>query len=191
MKTCKKMQQDILLYLDNSLNNSKKSSLEKHINNCQECHNYLLEMQSIIKSVKSRDFTIEENYNLKLLDNIYSELEKRERKGFRLKLVSAISTAILIIVILFTGFDQNITTPHQVVEIDIDEEYFGAYLSLANEQDYGFDKSDFYYQTEDVDIDISGIAYTFIESEGTDSYEDIITLSGSLTEKEFTTLVTK
>ncbi len=67
---CKKIRPIISLYLDNSLNSKQKRVVESHLLSCQECKQYLAELQQTIKFIRDKKC-------ITLSEDFYTKLEQR------------------------------------------------------------------------------------------------------------------
>ena len=189
MDNCDKIREFIPLLIDKSLDQKKRTIVQKHLQKCTDCRQYFQEMKTITKELSQQDFEIDKEYSNQLIADINAKIDKKESKKFTYKLVTAISTAVLIITILITGFNFQSSQKINFSQIDIDDRYLDAYLSLASSKGYGFEEIEYYLSSDELDIDVSDIAYSIIEVRGTESFDDIIALTGNLSESDYSDLI--
>jgi len=189
MDHCDKIREFIPLLIDKSLDQTKRAIVQKHLQKCTDCRQYFQEMKTITKELSQQDFGIDKEYSNQLIADINAKIDKKESKKFTSKLVTAISTAVLIITILITGFNFQSSQTINFSQIDMDDRYLDAYLELASSKGYGFEEIEYYLLSDELDIDVSDIAYSFIEVRGTESFEDIIALTGNLSESDYSDLI--
>ncbi|HMA62467.1 MAG TPA: anti-sigma factor [bacterium] len=194
MKTCKKFRDLIPLYIDNALSADKNKQVKSHLQRCEECSRYYQEISGLVDNISEQDFNIAQDYKTRLRVAVNEKIHKNKRKRFGFKLATAITTAALLIAVLWTGLKNNDSSTLQqskitMDEFKIDEKYYDAYLSLSSNRYYGFEEIELYLPDEEIDIDVSDIAYSLIETRGTESFNDIVALTGELSESDYSELL--
>lgn len=192
MKTCKNIRDLIPLYIDENLSDEKNKKVKGHLEECEECSRYFQEMASLVDNIGGQDYNIAKDYKNKLRVEVNEKIHKKKNRKFSLGLATAITTAVLLIAALWTGLKDKDSAWQQskitMEEIKIDEKYYDAYLSLSTNRYYGFEESDLYLPDDELEIDVSDIAYSLIETRGTESFNDIVALTGDLSENDYSKL---
>ncbi|MCF7740299.1 MAG: zf-HC2 domain-containing protein [Candidatus Marinimicrobia bacterium] len=193
MKTCKNIRDLIPLYIDENLSDEKNEKVKSHLEECGECRRYYQEMADLVDNISEQDFNIAQDYKNRLRVAVNEKIHKKKNRKFGLGLATAITTAVLLVAVLWTGLNDKNSAWQQskitMEEIKIDEKYYDAYLSLSTNRYYGFEESDLYLPDEELEIDVSDIAYSLIETRGTESFNDIVALTGELSESDYSELL--
>jgi chaperonin cofactor prefoldin len=100
---CKECRQKISLYLDNELTEEEKTEFENHVSECEDCRNELDKIKRIVKELNS--ISMEElpegyckNLHMKLKE-AWPE-EKKTKKRFGIRKMSAIAAALIIVLMV-------------------------------------------------------------------------------------------
>ncbi|MCF7885723.1 MAG: zf-HC2 domain-containing protein [Candidatus Marinimicrobia bacterium] len=189
MKICKDIKNQIPLYIDDTLDKEKSKHIKAHLEQCSECRKHYMQIKGVFGDIEHQNFTIENNYAENLLVEVNNRIHKKERVQLGFKLAASISAALLLVALLIFGLPDQQNPEFEFSNMDLDEKYYNAYLSLATTRNYGLAEHEYYLTNEEPDIDFDNIAYSIIESRGANSFEDIVTLTGDLTNNDYTELV--
>ena len=100
---CKECRQKISLYLDNELTEEEKTEFENHVSECEDCRNELDKIKRIVKELNSIPMEeLPEGYckNLHMKLKEARPEEKKTKKRFGIRKMSAIAAALIIVLMV-------------------------------------------------------------------------------------------
>jgi chaperonin cofactor prefoldin len=100
---CKECRQKISLYLDNELTEEEKTEFENHVSECEDCRNELEKIKRIVKELNSIPMEeLPEGYckNLHMKLKEARPKEKKSKKRFGIRKMSAIAAALIIVLMV-------------------------------------------------------------------------------------------
>ncbi len=99
---CKILNNDLILYAEDSLPSERRDTLESHLKECSECREFLVflrESMVIIEQDKVVD------HNPFLYTRIMAKLEPKERYSHVKKLIPALTFSLILLAGIFVGID--------------------------------------------------------------------------------------
>ncbi len=101
MKKCEKVEEKIILYLEELLDPVEKNEIKRHIENCEKCKSYF----EYIKELLTQHNKVSQNYLGNLTEKIIKKIEKyKENRLLRIIRVKKFTFSFILVFIFITLF---------------------------------------------------------------------------------------